>query len=129
VEVASSPAKGSARRAGEFQAEMPIEPALAEWSVLLGVADTKMAASLSKIIRAEGIRAKFFSNMDEARTLIAKTAHRWRYLSTTRLVSTVWKCAARSASKRMIASIGCPWSWSPHRKIRHAALRRASRTG
>jgi DNA-binding response OmpR family regulator len=51
---------------------MPIEPALAEWSVLLGVADTKMAASLSKIIRAEGIRAKFFSNMDEARTLIAK---------------------------------------------------------
>ena len=72
VEVASSPAKGSARRAGEFQAEMPIEPALAEWSVLLGVADTKMAASLSKIIRAEGIRAKFFSNMDEARTLIAK---------------------------------------------------------
>src|SRR5690348_8782388 len=56
VEIAPSPAKGSTRRAGEFQAEMPIEPALAEWSVLLGVADTKMAASLSKIIRAEGIR-------------------------------------------------------------------------
>src|SRR6266511_3142341 len=72
VEVASSPAKGSARRAGEFQAEMPIEPALAEWSVLLGVADTKMAAALSKTIRAEGIHAKFFSNMAEARTLIAK---------------------------------------------------------
>jgi phosphoribosyl 1,2-cyclic phosphodiesterase/CheY-like chemotaxis protein len=72
VEIAPSPAKGSTRRAGEFQAEMPIEPALAEWSVLLGVADTKMAASLSKIIRAEGIRAKFFSNMDEARMLIAK---------------------------------------------------------
>jgi ribonuclease BN (tRNA processing enzyme)/CheY-like chemotaxis protein len=72
VEIAPSPAKGSTRRAGEFQAEMPIEPALAEWSVLLGVADTKMTAALSKIIRAEGIRAKFFSNMDEARTLIAK---------------------------------------------------------
>jgi DNA-binding response OmpR family regulator len=72
VEIAPSPVKGSTRRAGEFRAEMPIEPALAEWSVLLGVADTKMTAALSKIIRAEGIRAKFFSNMDEARTLIAK---------------------------------------------------------
>jgi phosphoribosyl 1,2-cyclic phosphodiesterase/DNA-binding response OmpR family regulator len=72
VEIAPSPAKGSARRAGEFQAEMPIEPALAEWSVLLGIADTKMAAALSKTIRAEGIHAKFFSNMDEAQTLIAK---------------------------------------------------------
>jgi DNA-binding response OmpR family regulator len=51
---------------------MAIAPALAEWSVLLGIADTKMAAALSKTIRAEGIHAKFFSNMDEARTLIAK---------------------------------------------------------
>jgi DNA-binding response OmpR family regulator len=72
VEIAPSPAKGSARRAGEFQAEMPIEPALAEWSVLLGIADTKMAAALSKTMRAEGIHVKFFSNIDEARTLIAK---------------------------------------------------------
>ncbi len=72
VEIAPSPAKDTARRAGEFQAEMPIEPALAEWSVLLGIADTKMAAALSNTIRAEGIRAKFFANMDEARTLIAK---------------------------------------------------------
>ena len=67
-----SPAKGSTRPAGEFQAEMPIEPALTEWSMLLGVADAKTAAALSKIIRAEGIRAKFFSSIDEARTLIAK---------------------------------------------------------
>jgi len=72
VEVAPSPARGSARRAEEFQAEMPIEPALAEWSVFLGVADTKLAADLSETIRAEGIHTKFFSNMDEARTLIAK---------------------------------------------------------
>ncbi len=72
MEIAPSPAKGSARRAGEFQAEMPIAPALAEWCVLLGIADTKMAAAVSKTIRAEGIHAKFFSNMDEARTLIAK---------------------------------------------------------
>src|SRR6266542_5078608 len=72
VEVSPSPVKGSARRAGEFQAEMPIEPALAEWSVLLGGRRTKKAETQSKIIRAEGIRAKFFSNMDEARTRIAK---------------------------------------------------------
>jgi phosphoribosyl 1,2-cyclic phosphodiesterase/CheY-like chemotaxis protein len=72
VEIAPSHAKGSARRAGEFQAEIPVAPALAEWSVLLGIVDTKMAAALSKTIRAEGIHAKFFSNMDEARTLIAK---------------------------------------------------------
>jgi len=51
---------------------MPIEPTLAEWSVLLGIADTKLAATLFEIIRAEGIYTKFFSNMDEARTLIAK---------------------------------------------------------
>jgi ribonuclease BN (tRNA processing enzyme)/DNA-binding response OmpR family regulator len=72
VEVAPSPAKGSARRAGEFQAEMPIEPALAKWSVLLGIADTKLAAALCETLRAEGIDTKFFSNMDEARTLVAK---------------------------------------------------------
>jgi DNA-binding response OmpR family regulator len=50
----------------------PIEPTLAEGSVLLGIADTKLAATLSETIQAEGIRTKFFSNMDEARMLIAK---------------------------------------------------------
>jgi len=72
VEVAASPTKGSARPAGEFQAEMPIEAAMAEWSVLLGIGDTKLAATLSEAVRAEGIHANFFSDMDEARTLIAK---------------------------------------------------------
>jgi phosphoribosyl 1,2-cyclic phosphodiesterase/DNA-binding response OmpR family regulator len=72
VEIAPSRAKGSARRTRGFQAEMSIEPAPTEWSVLLGIADTKMAAALSKTIRAERIHAKFFSNMEEARTLIAK---------------------------------------------------------
>ncbi len=56
VEVAPSPEKGPARRAGEFQAQTPIEPALAKSSVLLGIADTKMAAAFSEVIRAEGIR-------------------------------------------------------------------------
>src|SRR6266516_2930296 len=48
VEVAPSPEKGPTWRPGESQAQIPIEPALAEWSVLLGVADTKMTAALSK---------------------------------------------------------------------------------
>src|SRR5262245_2744144 len=37
VEVATSLTKGPTRLAEEFQAEMPIEPALAEWSVFLGI--------------------------------------------------------------------------------------------
>jgi phosphoribosyl 1,2-cyclic phosphodiesterase/CheY-like chemotaxis protein len=72
VEVAPSPAKGSPRRAGEFQAETPIQPALAAWSVLVNITDTAIAAALSADIRAEGIHIKFFSDVDEARTLIAK---------------------------------------------------------
>jgi phosphoribosyl 1,2-cyclic phosphodiesterase/CheY-like chemotaxis protein len=72
VEVAPSRVKGSVRRNEEFQARRPIEPALAQWSVALGTADTKLAANLSETIRDEGIRTKFFSNMEEARTLIAK---------------------------------------------------------
>jgi phosphoribosyl 1,2-cyclic phosphodiesterase/CheY-like chemotaxis protein len=71
VEVAPSRVKGCVRRNEEFQAKRPIEPALAG-SVLLGIADTKLAATLSETIRAEGIQPKFFSSMEEARTLIAK---------------------------------------------------------
>jgi phosphoribosyl 1,2-cyclic phosphodiesterase/DNA-binding response OmpR family regulator len=72
VEVAPSPEKGPARRSGEFQAQTPIEPALAESSVLLRIADTEMATAFSEVIRAEGIHVEFFSDMDEARKLISK---------------------------------------------------------
>jgi ribonuclease BN (tRNA processing enzyme)/DNA-binding response OmpR family regulator len=72
MEVAASAAKASTRCVGEFRAETPIEPTLAQRSVLLGVADTRTSAALSEAVRAEGICAKFFSNIDEARTLIAK---------------------------------------------------------
>jgi DNA-binding response OmpR family regulator/phosphoribosyl 1,2-cyclic phosphodiesterase len=71
VEVAPSPEIDSTRRAREFQAETPIEPALAESSVLLGIADRKMAAAFSEVIRAEGIHVELFSDVDEARKLIA----------------------------------------------------------
>jgi DNA-binding response OmpR family regulator len=72
VEVPPSRMKGTVRCNEEFQAETPIEPALAEWSVLLAMADTKLAAALSETFRAEGIHTRFFSSMEEARTLIAK---------------------------------------------------------
>jgi phosphoribosyl 1,2-cyclic phosphodiesterase/DNA-binding response OmpR family regulator len=71
VEIAPSPEIDSTRRAREFQAETPIEPALAESSVLLGIADRKMAAAFSEVIRAEGIHVELFSDVDEARKLIA----------------------------------------------------------
>jgi DNA-binding response OmpR family regulator len=72
VEVAPSPEKGPTCRAGEFQAQTPIEPALAESSVLVGIVDTKMAAAFSEVIRVEGIHVEFFTDLDEARKLIAK---------------------------------------------------------
>jgi phosphoribosyl 1,2-cyclic phosphodiesterase/DNA-binding response OmpR family regulator len=72
VEVAPSGVKGFIRGTEEFQAKRPIEPALAKSSVILGIADTKLAATLSETIRAEGIHTKFFANIDEARALIAK---------------------------------------------------------
>src|SRR5947209_2158781 len=65
VEVAPSPEKGPVRRAGEFQAQTPIEPALAESSVLVGIVNTKMAAAFSELIRAEGIHVECFSDLDE----------------------------------------------------------------
>jgi phosphoribosyl 1,2-cyclic phosphodiesterase/CheY-like chemotaxis protein len=72
VEVAPSRVKGSVRRNEEFQARRPIKPALTEWSVAFGMADTKLATTLSETIRAEGIHTKCFSSMEEARALIAK---------------------------------------------------------
>jgi DNA-binding response OmpR family regulator len=72
VEVEPSRATASGRGAREFEATTPIEPALAERFILLGIADPGIAAVLSDAIHAEGIRAHFFSNIDEARKLIAK---------------------------------------------------------
>jgi phosphoribosyl 1,2-cyclic phosphodiesterase/CheY-like chemotaxis protein len=72
VEVQPSRSKPSERSVAQFSATAPIEPALAERSVLLGVADPGMAAVLSEAIRAEGIRCNFFFAIDEARELINK---------------------------------------------------------
>jgi phosphoribosyl 1,2-cyclic phosphodiesterase/GAF domain-containing protein len=72
VEVAPARQQRSVYYAGEYRAEMPIESALAESSVLVGVADIKLATVLSEAVRAEGICTMLFSDIAEARTLIAK---------------------------------------------------------
>jgi phosphoribosyl 1,2-cyclic phosphodiesterase/CheY-like chemotaxis protein len=60
------------RASGEFAANTPMNPALVEHSVLLGIADPGMAAALSEAIRSEGIRPEFFSGFNEASERIAK---------------------------------------------------------
>jgi phosphoribosyl 1,2-cyclic phosphodiesterase/CheY-like chemotaxis protein len=72
VPVAPSAAAAPPRRSARFRAETPIEPALAESSVLLGMTDTRTAAAVAEAIRAEGMRADFFSDAEEAQNLIAQ---------------------------------------------------------
>jgi PleD family two-component response regulator len=72
LEVVSSAVMRSPRRAGRFRAETRIEPALAECSVLLGMADARMAAALAQVVRDEGMRVSSFSDAQEAQNLIAK---------------------------------------------------------
>jgi DNA-binding response OmpR family regulator len=72
VEVQPSRFKPSERSLPQFSAMAPIGPALAERSVLVGVADPSIAVVLSEAIRAEGIRPNFFYTIDEARNFIIK---------------------------------------------------------
>ena len=57
---------------GDFQARTLVDPALTEPSVIIGIADKKTGAALFEAIQAEGIHAKFCSDPDEARKLIAE---------------------------------------------------------
>jgi CheY-like chemotaxis protein len=70
IEVQPSRSEPSEHSTEQFPAMTPIKSALAERSILLGVADPDLAAGLSDVIRAEGIRIDFFSAVDEARELI-----------------------------------------------------------
>jgi phosphoribosyl 1,2-cyclic phosphodiesterase/CheY-like chemotaxis protein len=72
IEVQASCSKPSERSEVRFPATAPVELALAERSVLLGIADPGMATVLSEAIRAEGIRFNFFSAIDQALKLINK---------------------------------------------------------
>jgi len=57
---------------GDFQAQTLVDLALTEPSVIIGIADIKTGAALFEAIQAEGIHAKFCSDPDEARKLIAE---------------------------------------------------------
>ena len=72
VEVEPSHAEAAQRPSGEFRAMTPMGPALTNRSIILNIADSRIAAALSDVIRAESIRANFFSSIDEARELIAE---------------------------------------------------------
>ncbi len=71
VEVEPSPVEDSKRGDGAPATGVPTESALADSSVLVGVADTRIAAALSEAVGAEDIRAEFFSGSDEACRLMA----------------------------------------------------------
>jgi phosphoribosyl 1,2-cyclic phosphodiesterase len=61
-----------AQPAGLFSAMAPLEPALAEHSVLLDLADSGVTAALLEASRAEGIRADVVSGIDAVRKRIAR---------------------------------------------------------
>jgi phosphoribosyl 1,2-cyclic phosphodiesterase/CheY-like chemotaxis protein len=72
VEVEPSHAKVPERSSREFRATTPMGPALADRSAMLNIGDSRIATTLSDIVRDEGIRANFFSSIEEAREIIAK---------------------------------------------------------
>src|SRR5262249_31125628 len=58
------------RAAAYFPATTPVEPALAERSIVLGLDDPSVGAVISEAIRAEGIRFNFVSSIAEAKELV-----------------------------------------------------------
>jgi phosphoribosyl 1,2-cyclic phosphodiesterase len=58
--------------AEEFSALTILEPALVQRSILLSVADPKIATALTEAAHAEGLRANFCASGEAARALIAK---------------------------------------------------------
>jgi phosphoribosyl 1,2-cyclic phosphodiesterase/CheY-like chemotaxis protein len=72
IDIEPSQVGTSQRSAGHFQAMISPEPALDDRSIILNIADSKMAAALCDAVRAEGMPPKFFTSIEEARELIAK---------------------------------------------------------
>ena len=62
-----------------FRPQMPIEPALAESSVLLGIADTKLAAALSEAFEPRAFTLNFSRTSTRRESSLRKIARRWRY--------------------------------------------------
>jgi DNA-binding response OmpR family regulator len=57
---------------GDFEAQTLVDGALTDLSVIIGIADVKTGAALFQAVQAEGIHAKFCSDADAARKLIAE---------------------------------------------------------
>src|SRR5262245_3916957 len=73
IEVeASSGALSSRMSREEFNAMTTVKPALSHRSVLIKIADMKVATALGEAVQAEGLRANFCSSADTARKLIAE---------------------------------------------------------
>jgi phosphoribosyl 1,2-cyclic phosphodiesterase len=70
VEIATPSIKRPAGHIRELQAEMPVQQSSVRQTVLFHIEDMRTVAVLSRAVRAEGICAKPFSNIDEARMLI-----------------------------------------------------------
>jgi phosphoribosyl 1,2-cyclic phosphodiesterase len=64
------PAKRRTHSPGQFSAEEPVDSELVLRPVLVGVTEAELAATFSEALRAEGLSAKVFFNIDEARTLV-----------------------------------------------------------
>jgi phosphoribosyl 1,2-cyclic phosphodiesterase/CheY-like chemotaxis protein len=72
IEVESSDAPPSRSPCEGFNAMTSVKPALSHRSVLIKVADVKVASALSEAVLAEGLRANFCSSADTARELIER---------------------------------------------------------
>ena len=70
IEVNSSGTLPSPSSRENFNAMKSVGPALFHRSVLINVADAKVAATLGEAVRAEGLQASFCSSADAARKLI-----------------------------------------------------------
>jgi DNA-binding response OmpR family regulator len=57
---------------GDFEAQTLVDGALTDLSVIIGIADAKTGAALFQAVQAEGIHAKFCSDPDALRKLIAE---------------------------------------------------------
>src|SRR5215467_10875973 len=72
IDVKPSNAGPSQSAGGEFSALTSVEPALVRRSVLISVADPKVAKSLKEAAQAEGLRANFCSSAEGVRKLFAR---------------------------------------------------------
>ncbi len=71
IDVKPSSARPSQARGAKFSALTSVGPALVRRSVLISVADSKIARSLRDAAQAEGLRVNFCSSAEGARTLLA----------------------------------------------------------